>query len=79
MKKGTEISPEENYRLRNEDIYGDESNPQAFGKVNQGKDSIGSSSTMPSQFPDDEYSETTGFRESSQTLYAKAGDKKVGL
>jgi hypothetical protein len=27
MKKGTEISPEENYRLRNEDIYGDESNP----------------------------------------------------
>jgi hypothetical protein len=27
MKKGTEISPEENYRLRNEDIYGDDADP----------------------------------------------------
>jgi hypothetical protein len=27
----------------------------------------------------DEYSETHGFREASTTLYAKAGDKKVGL
>jgi hypothetical protein len=48
MKKGTEISPEENYRLRNEDIYGDESNPQAFGKVSPSKDSISSSSTLSS-------------------------------
>jgi hypothetical protein len=27
MKKGTEISPEENYRLRNEDIHGDDADP----------------------------------------------------
>ena len=30
------------------------------------------------QFPDG-YSETHGFRESSTTLYAKSGDKKIGL
>ena len=35
-------------------------------------------SSFQNEFPDG-YSETHGFREASQTLYARAGDKKVGL
>jgi serine/threonine protein kinase len=90
MKKGFEIIPEENYRLRNEDLY--QADPQAkqqFGTKSAGapakNGSVASDSTAHSEvasyqkeFPDG-YSEQHGFREASQTLYAKAGDKKVGL
>lgn len=37
-----------------------------------------SSGSFKSDYPD-EYSETHGFREASQTVYARSGDKKVGL
>lgn len=80
MKRGVEIVPEENYRLRNEDFY--EPDQAKFGS--KGSGSIGSNSTnsssnkLKSDLPD-EYSEVHGFREPSQTLYARAGDKKVGL
>ncbi len=45
MKKGTEISPEENYRLRNEDIHGDDADPGAYAaKSTNGSTSSGMSS-----------------------------------
>lgn len=90
MKKGVEIVPEENYRIRTEDLYAiDPQAPQKqFGSKAAGVSksaSMASDSTAISdvqsyqkEFPDG-YSEQHGFREASQTLYAKAGDKKVGL
>ncbi|CDW73477.1 UNKNOWN [Stylonychia lemnae] len=83
MKKGAEIVPEENYRMRGEDLY----TPiqRDFGSKSGSIASTAASSTDTStiesynnQFPE-EYSESTGFREASTTLYARSGDKKVGL
>lgn len=81
MKKGCEIVPEENYRLRNEDLF--KVDPVVFGsKQSMLSDSSmstqGSMSSLKNHLPD-EYSEQTGFREASKTLFAKHGDKKVGL
>jgi hypothetical protein len=84
MKKGCEIIPEENYRLRNEDLYSPVQ--RDFGSKSG---SIVSTSTSASttdnsiesynnQFPEG-YSEQHGFREASTTLYARSGDKRVGL
>jgi hypothetical protein len=85
MRKGIEIIPEENYRLRNEDTY-TQSAIQFGSKGGSNTTSTGSiadssisttASSFSSGFPD-EYREG-GFREVSKTLYAKAGDIKVGL
>lgn len=76
MKKGVEIVPEENYRLRGEDLY--QADPQAkqqFGtKSANGQSSHGSVASTSSalteatsyqkEFPDG-YSEQHGFREAS--------------
>jgi len=88
MKKGHEILPEENYRLRNEDIY--QPNTGSFGsKAKLAPDShiqttdassngsISSKTSVSSEFPDDIHNGK--FREASKTLYAKAGDTKVEL
>lgn len=84
MKKGVEIVPEENYRLRNEDTYAP--SQKDFGSKSTASNSLSSSMSDPqnavqsfSNLYPDGYSETHGFRESSTTLYAKSGDKKVGL
>lgn len=86
MKKGVEIVPEENYRIRSEDIFevntNLQSNPQDFGK--KGASSKASTSTNASSddldddFPDNKM-KGQAFREASQTLYARKGDKTVGL
>lgn len=80
MKKGVEIIPEENYRLRNEDKF----QPVAkdFGSKTGSLASVSTDHTSLSSYQKelpDGYSEVHGFREASQTLYARAGDKKVGL
>lgn len=68
MKKGVEIIPEENYRLRNEDVY--QPQQKDFGSKSGSLASKGSESTDASlssfsnQLPDG-YSETHGFREAS--------------
>lgn len=82
MKKGVEIIPEENYRLRNEDNYTPQqkdfgSRSSAAGSSN-GYDPQSTTDSFNNQFPDG-YSETHGFREASTTLYARSGDKRVGL
>lgn len=76
MRNGKEIIPEENYRLKSEDLYP----PKKAGKESSA--SMSSDSTMDTtvssqpefveNFPD------IG-REASTTVYAKAGDKKVTL
>jgi hypothetical protein len=92
MKRGVEIVPEENYRLKGEDKFtpaqsaGGSAGPSFGQKVG----SVGS--TAASSFGDstpsvlgsaeqygDDYHPEHGFRDSSQTLYAKKGDKKVSL
>lgn len=84
MKKAIEIVPEENYRLRNEDLYTTDSGAKQFGQKGSTA-STASRSTQPESvqsfnniYPED-YSEAHGFREASTTLYARAGDKRVGL
>lgn len=81
MKKGVEIVPEENYRLRNEDTFAPQE--KSFGsKSGSTASTISHDTQQLSSFQNDYpegYSEATGFREASQTLYARAGDKKVGL
>ena len=80
MKKGVEIIPEENYRLRNEDNF--QAAAKDFGSKTGSMASVStdhsSLSSYQKELPDG-YSEVHGFREASQTLYARAGDKKVGL
>ena len=71
MKKGIEIVPEENYRLKDEDTY-DES---AIGSKGSTASSA-SASTASSEFSDEFVNET---RAPAKTLYARAGDTKVGL
>jgi hypothetical protein len=85
MKKGVEIIPEENYRLRNEDLYNTDSSSKQFGSKTSTA-STASSSTQSNDTPQsfnnfypEDYSEAHGFREASTTLYARAGDKRVGL
>jgi hypothetical protein len=80
MKSGREIIPEENYRLKAEDIY--IVSPKKGGTTSSGSvksdssastvDSTHGSDGMMENFPD------IG-REASTTVYAKAGDKKVTL
>jgi hypothetical protein len=82
MKKGVEITPEENYRLRNEDIY--EGGSSSFGTKGAGAGStISTSSSNNGHLSDgsmDEFGDRGSFmREASQTLYARHGDKKVTL
>lgn len=71
MKKGSEILPEENYRLKQEDIYAVQVNKEprdgSFGSTQ--------ATSVYSEFP----GETPEFREPSKTLYARAGDNKVTL
>ncbi len=83
MRKGVEIVPEENYRLRNEDNYS--GSERSSGASTSSTQSTAASqidknqlSSFQNDFPEG-YSEDHGFREASQTLYARAGDKKVGL
>ena len=71
MKKGIEIIPEENYRMTGEDIY-DES---SVTSAPIGAGSFGSTS-VSSEFSDEFMNET---RAPAKTLYARAGDTKVGL
>jgi hypothetical protein len=76
MKKGAEIIPEENYRIKSEDKYtsGDKKEEQKnFGSKGSTQSSTKSSGS--DSFPD----ELPEMRESSQTLYARGGDKKVSL
>jgi hypothetical protein len=47
MKKGVEIIPEENYRLRNEDIY--QPQQKDFGSKASGSGSIASNTTMETE------------------------------
>lgn len=82
MKKGCEIIPEENYRLRNEDLFtpvqkdfGSKSGSIASTTASTTDNSIES---YNNQFPEG-YSEQHGFREASTTLYARSGDKRIGL
>lgn len=85
MKRGVEIVPEENYRLRQEDIYSPKTGAdgEAFGQ--KGKSGSVTSSTDSSQFSSggeqfgEDYDPKNGFRDSSRTLYAKKGDSKVAL
>lgn len=79
MKRGDEIVPEENYRLKSEDIYVDA--PKKTGKesspgIQSTKSSI--ASTESSLLESSENLPDIG-RETSTTVYAKAGDKKVTL
>lgn len=87
MKKGVEIVPEENYRLRAEDIYevtvssggsGSLDHGLHFGSKGGATTTTGSSFGLESQMPDD-IKQKSGFREASQTLYARHGDNKVDL
>jgi hypothetical protein len=93
MKRGVEIVPEENYRLRGEDKFvprkdfqgsGSSASPGSsgsFGSKGGSGTSTASSSSIgggSDQFGDD-YHPEHGFRDASQTLYAKKGDKKVSL
>ena len=79
MKKGVEIVPEDQYRLKSEDMFDQEGSK--FGvkggtqASTQPSSSVGSTKSS-SGFSD--HSETE-FREASKTLYAKHGDQKVGL
>ena len=85
MKRGVEIVPEENYRLRQEDIYSPKTGAdgEAFGQ--KGKSGSVASTTDSSQFSSggeqfgEDYDPKNGFRDSSRTLYAKKGDSKVAL
>lgn len=82
MKKGQEIIPEEQYRLKNEDLFTAVAggNPQDFGM--KGGSGSGKSSTS-TKISDDDLPDSKlngkSFREASQTLYARKGDKSVGL
>lgn len=61
MKRGVEIIPEENYRLRNEDIYeegGSNFGVKGAGASQQPTSNQGTSSGLESSFPD-EFSEKT--------------------
>ena len=77
MRKGVEVIPEENYRVRNEDLY------VANQKIADGKKNTASTastkSTMSSDDQFDKKMEGQAFREASQTVFAKKGDKTVGL
>jgi len=71
MKKGVEIVPEENYRLRNEDMFS--ADQLKFGSKQASKsnsvvsESTTTSTTVESYMKDlpDGYSEQHGFREAS--------------
>jgi serine/threonine protein kinase len=95
MKRGVEIVPEESSRLHDEDVYTPKKDAGAGAKAGEfgqkGSGSVSSTSTSAStgslaaagmsggeQFGDD-YHPERGFRDASQTLYAKKGDKKVTL
>jgi hypothetical protein len=88
MKRGVEIVPEDNYRLRQEDIYKPKTGAEAeaFGVKGKGSISTASDSDFSSssslgdhqQFGED-YDPKHGFRDASRTLYAKKGDHKVSL
>lgn len=84
MKKGVEILPEENYKLRNEDTFEPSTNPTgSFGVKGHGGTSTVSTSNGDSDdsldMGSDEFELRKDSRGASQTLYAKAGDVKVGL
>lgn len=90
MKRGVEIVPEDNYRIRGEDIYQPKTGADAetFGVKGKGgstsstaADSVSSFSSSlgdHQQFGED-YDPKHGFRDASRTLYAKKGDHKVTL
>ena len=79
MKRGLEIIPEENYRLKDEDLYDAGAN---FGTKGANK-----TADLPSVSPlnssistlSDDFDDKMNFREASKTLYAKDGDTKVDL
>lgn len=75
MKKGTERVPEENYRLRNEDAF-EGTTKDSFDRETSGSDK--SKKHLESTHPDHKHKDGV-FREASQTLYARNGDKKVSL
>ena len=80
MKRGLEIVPEENYRIKGEDKY---DSSAGFGQkgAHLSKDLPSSSPMSDSSLSSlsDDFDDKMQFRESSQTLYAKAGDTKVDL
>jgi len=84
MKKGVEIVPEDEYRVTNEDLFEVSSagNPQDFGKKG-GQSSASSKGSANTTMSDDDFPDNKlkgqAFREASQTLYAKKGDRQVGL
>ena len=88
MKRGVEIVPEDNYRIRGEDKYvpkkdGPASDSSSFGSKGGSTSSTASTASTTisvggESFGDD-YHPEHGFRDASQTLYAKKGDKKVTL
>jgi hypothetical protein len=92
MKAGQEIVPDEQFRIRSEDIYKPKQESTAINSsTNFGaKGSIASTASSGSDAPvlgghhggeefGEDYNPQTGFRDASQTLYAKKGDKKVTL
>lgn len=82
MKKGVEIIPEENYRIKAEDTFQPNPGKQAEKKAiaDNGKGSTASTkSTLSSDDSIDNKMNGQAFREPSQTVFAKKGDKSVGL
>ncbi len=93
MKRGVEIVPEDNYRIRSEDIYTPKkdfdgaASGSGFGQKGAGSQGTTASTTASTasmsfsgseQFGED-YDPKQGFRDASKTLYAKKGDSKVSL